>query len=267
MKVYFLKFILIILILMGVVKEHPLNAQKTTYLEAGYSLGIFRSKVLDEWDNSIAYGHSVFQPCQVYLKFIDDKWIHSLNFYVIKNKLNPIAGSELFSYNDVTSESGELAYELLYEIYQPAIPGFSLYAGTGIRAFGSFRTRKSKSKRYPYEDNITAYDINAGSLQVLLNPIYQKNRHVLSLGVSLGIVSYVTRPDSYNPRFDSNNGKWLQVSLGKHFNLLNTFSWEYKISKRFALNINYRLLYYRYSFPYELKVLNQQYLTGISFKI
>jgi hypothetical protein len=245
---------------------YPAKAQKTTYLEAGYSLGMFRSKVLDEWDNSIVYGHSAFQPLQIHLKLVENKWVQRLSFYYIKNKLNPISGSELFNYNEVSSESGELAYDAMYEIYHPTQSGFSLYAGSGIRAFGSFRSRKSKSYKYPYEDKNNAYDVNAGSLQVLLSPVFKKNKSVFSLSVSMGLVSYVTRPDSYNPRFNSNNGNWLLVSLDKHFNMHHTLTWEHQISEKLFLDLDYRFFYYKYSFPYPLKVLNQHYLIGLSYK-
>jgi|GEM_PF-3884641 len=266
MKNQHFKYFLIISIFIGMVLAIPLKAQKTTYLEAGYSVGIFRSKVLDEWDNSIVYGHSAFQPLQVYLKFVEDKWLHRLNFHYIKNKLNPISGSELFSYNEVTSESGELAYDALYEIYHPAESGFSLYSGAGIRAFGSYRVRKSKSKRYTYEDNVDAYDINAGSLQILVSPVFKMNKSVFSLTVSLGVINYVIRPDSYNPRFDSNNSNWLLVSLDKHFNMHHTLTWEHQILEKLFLDLDYRFFYYKYSFPYPLKVLNQHYLIGLSYK-
>ena len=266
MKEHPLTFILTIFILIGAFLGYPLKAQKTTYLEAGYSLGILRSKVLDEWDNSMVYGQAVFQPLQVHVKLVEGKWLHRLSFYYIKNKLNPISGSELYSYNEVSSESGELAYDALHQIYHPAESGFSLCAGAGIRAFGSFRARKSKSKRYPYEDNVNAYDINAGSLQVLVSPAFKKNKSTFSLTVSMGLINYVARPDSYNPRIDYNNSKWLLVSLGKHLNLHNTFAWDYQISEKIILNVNYRIFYYKYSFPYPLKVLNQHYLIGLSYK-
>ena len=259
-------FTLTIIILMSIAQEFQAKAQKSTYLEAGYSVGILRSKVMDEWDNSIVYGHSAFQPLQVYLKFVDDKWSHRLSFYYAKNKLSPISGSELFSYNEVTSESGELAYDALHQIYHPAESGFSLCAGAGIRAFGSFRARKSKSYKYPYEDNVNAYDINAGSLQVLVSPVFKKNKSFFSLTVSMGLVNYVIRPDSYNPRFDSNNDKWLLVSLDKHFNMHHTLTWKYQISEKIFLDLDYRFFYYKYSFPYPLKVLNQHYLIGLSYK-
>lgn len=243
-----------------------LAAQKTTYLEAGYSSGIFRTKVLDEWDNSIVYGHAAFQPFQVCVKFTDNKWLHRLSFHYMKTTLNPVAGSELFSYNEVSSRSGELSYEGLYEFYHPDASSFSLYTGAGVKGFGSLRKRKSKSKKYPFDDYVNAYDVNAGSLQLIVNPVYRKNKHVLSLVVSTGLLNYVTRPDSWNPRFDSNNGKWLVVSLNEHFNLLNTLGWEYKISEKFTFGLTYRFFYYSYAFPYPLKFLNQHYLAGMSYK-
>ncbi len=260
-----LKFCIITAYLLYACCEYQTTAQKTTYLEVGYSLGIFRSKVLDEWDNPVVYGHTAIQPLQLCVKFIENKWSHRLYFHYMKTTLYPVAGSELFSYNEVSSISGELAYEGLYEVYQPDASSFSLYAGAGVKGFGSYRDRKSKSKKYPYEDNVTAYDINAGSLQVIINPVYRKNRHVLSLTVSMGLLNYVTRPDSYNPRFDSNNGRWLVVSLNEHFNMLNTLGWEYKISEKIAFGITYRFFYYSYSFPYSLKFLNQHYLIGLSY--
>src|SRR4030042_743974 len=146
MKKYIIKSTVII-ILMVISRGYHLNAQKTTFLEAGYSLGIFRTKVVDEWDNSIVYGHTAFQPFQLCVKFTDNKWLHRLSYHYIRNRLYPIAGSELFSYNEVASESGELAYEGLYEVIHPAESAFSLFSGAGVCGFGSFRIRNSKSIR------------------------------------------------------------------------------------------------------------------------
>jgi hypothetical protein len=266
MKNNLLKLTFFFTVLMVAGREYKAIAQKAVTIEIGYSLGIFRSKILDEWDNSIVYGHSACQPFKIYLKFADEKWTHLLNFYYVKNKLNPLGGSELYNYNYMTNESGELTYDILYKVYHPEESCFSLYAGTGIHAFGSLRDRQTKSKMYPYEDRINAYDINAGSLQAILNPILKKNKRYFSLSVSAGMLNLLTRPDSYNPRYNFNNNKWLLVSVHRHFNLLGTLAYGYKISGRLTVNAEYRYFYYSYSFPYHLKVLNQNYLIGLSYK-
>lgn len=260
------RYILLIVLLTTSGFFYDAGAQKARNFEIGWSFGVFRSKVQDNWDNSIIYGNSVFQPYRFHIKAKGGRWTHMLDYYYVKNKLQLLTGTALFSYNYVLSRSGELSYNAAYKIYQSETSGFSLNTGLGVHAFGSARERKTKSKRYPQEDFIQAYDINGGSLQLIINPEYRKNRNLYSFSVSAGVLNYVTRPDYYNPRFNYNNGKWELVSLDKHFNLLGTLFYRYKISERFCADMEYRFFYYSYSFPYKLKVLNQNWFIGLSFK-
>ena len=243
------------------------SAQKQLNIEIDYSFGFVKSKVLDEWDNAMIYDGSKFQPFNLNFKFESQRWMHRVNFYYTKNKLNAFTGEDLFSYNYVNNESDELSYDVLYKFYLSENKMFYMFGGVGIHAFGSFRHRETLSKNYPFEDIADSYDVNSGSFQIVLSPNYQIKQHFFCLTFSTGVLNYVTRPDSYNSRYSSNHGKWYYDSYNKHFNLLSVFEYKRNISKNFLISTKYRFLYYSYSFPYKLKVLNQNYLLGLVYKL
>ena len=244
---------------------NPLKAQKTKY-EITYSTGICKSEVLDERDNSIIYVNSGFQPFYLHLKVNYPKWVHQLSFYYINNTLTPLKESIYFRINSVASESGELNYDLVRRIWQSENIKWTLFAGSGIHAFGAYRQRKSLYFYYPYEDKVTSYDVNAGSLQIILNPVFKIKKHQFSVFAATGILSYLTRPYYYNPLFNWNGNSWYLISIKKHINFQYLFDYKFDISNRFSTGIEYRCLYYKYSFPYELKSLTQNYLIGLTFK-
>ncbi len=263
MKKYFGNLVFVIIQTAILANGISSYAQKIRYNEIK---GVYKSKILDEYDNSIIFSDSKFLPFKLHLRFADEKWIHQLSFYYIKNTLTPIDESNGFVYNTISNESGELHYDILRRIYQSGGLKLSVFTGIGIYAFGGFRDRKSLSRLYPYEDNVTAYDVNAGSLQLIINPNFTSKGHHVSLLISSGILNLLTRPNSYNPRFNSNDGKWPLVSMNKHVNLFTSLEYKFDLSKSFSAGFEYRYFYYKYSFPYTLRVLTQHYLLGLAFK-
>ncbi len=240
-------------------------SQKTRHFEVKYSIGLMKTIVQDEWDNFMIYSNKKFQPFRIDLRYNDKKWIQLVSFYYMTDKLKALNGEELYNYNYVEIRHGELNYDLLYQVYKSENQKFSVFAGMGVHGFGSFRHRESLNKQYPYTDFVDSYDVNSGSLQITACPNYTNGKHYFGLTLSTGFLSYLTRPDYYNSRFNSNDGKWLIVSFNKHFNMLSLIEYKYDISKRFSLSLEYRFFYYSYSLPYKLKVLNKNYLAGLIY--
>ena len=182
------------------------------------------------------------------------------------NKLNALNGEGQYSYNFVNIKLGELNYDLLYQVYKSENQNFSVFAGLGVHGFGSLRHREFLNKQYPYEDIVDSYDVNSGSLQISAYPNFKTGKHFFGLSLSTGILSYVSRPYFYNSRLTSDESKWEIVSFNKHFSLLSIVEYQLDISERFALSAEGRFLYYSYTFPYRLRVLNENYLLGLIYK-
>lgn len=232
-----------------------------------YSLGYIKTELIDEYDNSIIYQASKFQPFSIGTCFAGENWRHLINFYYLEYKLHPIVDN-FHEYNSIAKKSGEFNYDILRKINLSDSSKFRLFAGIGVHSFGTRRERKSFSDLYPYESKVYSYDINLMSFQIVIYPELKLNNQVVFLYISTGILNELLRPNSYNPRFDtdSNEVESVTASFSKHFNINSTLGYTFRISNRLDMNLSYTYFFYKYSFPYPLKILNQRYLTGLSFK-
>lgn len=248
------------------VSSNAQDKQNKKYNQVSYSLGIIKTTVIDEFDNSIVYSGNSFQPFSFFVRIADEKWKHEVSFYYMKFSLNPVIEAENYEFNYLINKTGEIRYNVLRKIPISNSEKFGFYAGLGIHGFGANRQHKFLYKPYPYEDFVYSYDVNAASLHVVIHPEVLLGRNIFSFYASSGILNYVARPNNYNPLFNSNEGKWDLTAFSRHFNVFGSFRYIFNVSERIVPGFEYRYSFYKYTFPYTLKVLNQNFLGTIIFK-
>jgi hypothetical protein len=255
---------LVFYFLISIVSIHCSHSQIARNNQVKNSIGINKTQYLDEFDNYILYNGSSFHPFAFYARFANESWRHQLNFNRLNYKLTPFLDAAGYDHNFVAYRSTEFRYDLLKKISLTKNADFRFFSGIGIHSFGSTRERKTQYTKYPYENVVISYDINAASLQVVLNPEYEKGRHLFSSYASTGIFHLVTRPAGYNPLF--NDGEWRLSSFSDHLNFRWMLSYSFSVSERILLGLDYSYFFYKYTFPSTLKMLNQSYMAGVTFK-